>query len=214
MDSIKDYSQRKSLEIQIQEFGQIPTQLFKTAHLPKSKQIELIDVDWLTSSSSSNPEQQEEIADKPLKSFESETAEIIKKAPNPFKITAATFSDLEVKLSVKLHKSQVNDLLFLDEHLSTNKTIDPKKPELPLLCSVSNDNWIKIYSLHEHSVFRSHNVANFNLSSVDCVQILKTSALEDDLNGDDDFAGSSFESNGSNGSNDNRQVTVLIVYFN
>lgn len=31
LDSIKDYSKRKSLEIQIQEFGQIPTQLFKVA---------------------------------------------------------------------------------------------------------------------------------------------------------------------------------------
>ena len=39
---------------------------------------------------------------------------------------------------------------------------------------MSNDNWIKIYSIHERSVFRSHNVANFNLSSLDCVQIWKT----------------------------------------
>ena len=37
LDSIKDYSERKSLEIQIQEFGQIPTQLFDTPHLKKTK---------------------------------------------------------------------------------------------------------------------------------------------------------------------------------
>lgn len=47
MDSIKDYSERKSLEIQIQEFGQIPTQLFKEAHLPKAK---LLEIDMLINS--------------------------------------------------------------------------------------------------------------------------------------------------------------------
>ncbi len=37
LDVIKDYSERKSLELQIQEFGQIPSQLFTNAHLAKSK---------------------------------------------------------------------------------------------------------------------------------------------------------------------------------
>ena len=82
------------------------------------------------------------------------------------------------------------------------------KANLPLVCSVSNDNWIKIYSLHARSVFRSHNVANFSLSSVDCVQIWKSagdqsSGLVGDDNDDladeedskeDEFVGSSFES--------------------
>lgn len=87
-----------------------------------------------------------------------------------------------------------------------------KKPDLPLVCSVSNDNWIKIYSLHERSVFRSHNVANFNLSSVDCVQIWKKKANgesaynknEDELNGSSvESTGSS--SGGSGGQNANRK---------
>ena len=37
LDSIKNYSERKSLETQIQEFGQIPIQLFKSPHLAKEK---------------------------------------------------------------------------------------------------------------------------------------------------------------------------------
>ena len=41
LESIKNYSERKSLEIQIQEFGQIPSQLFKQPHLQRVK-IDLI----------------------------------------------------------------------------------------------------------------------------------------------------------------------------
>jgi len=37
LESIKSFSQRRSLEVQIQEFGQIPTQLFTQPHLPKIK---------------------------------------------------------------------------------------------------------------------------------------------------------------------------------
>ena len=41
---------------------------------------------------------------------------------------------------------------------------------MPLVCSVSSDNWLKIYSLDDRSLFRSYNVSNFSLSSVDCIQ--------------------------------------------
>jgi hypothetical protein len=60
------------------------------------------------------------------------------------------------------------------------------KIQLPLICSVSNDNWIKIYSLEDRSLFRSHNASNFSLSSVDCIQI-KTNT-QDQF----DFANSDF----------------------
>ena len=40
LESIKNYSERKSLEIQIQEFGQIPSQLFKQPHLQRRPQAE------------------------------------------------------------------------------------------------------------------------------------------------------------------------------
>jgi len=79
---------------------------------------------------------------------------------NPFRaytITASNFKDLQVKLSVRLHKDQVNQCHF----------IHTPNQQLPLVASVSNDNWLKIYSLDEKSLFRSHNVADFSLSSVD-----------------------------------------------
>ncbi len=44
LEAIKNYSQRKSLEVQIQEFGQIPTQLFTQPHLPKVKNKENLEV--------------------------------------------------------------------------------------------------------------------------------------------------------------------------
>jgi hypothetical protein len=52
LSSISSYSERKSLEIQIQEFGQIPTQLFRTPHLPRVKSDLLTESRLLTSSGS------------------------------------------------------------------------------------------------------------------------------------------------------------------
>lgn len=101
------------------------------------------------------------------------TEVVEERPPSPFRIGVHNFRDLTVKLNVKLHKSVINDLMFLDDfHSSTDN--DPQQAtsrNLPLVCSVSNDNWIKIYSLKENSVFRSFNVSDFNLSSVDCVQV-------------------------------------------
>jgi hypothetical protein len=116
---------------------------------------------------------------------------------NPFKLSASNFTQLSVKLTVKMHKSQINECIFLEQDPSQSKTkpkkaaapnlIKPNSPDfdaaksepgllLPLVCSVSTDNWIKIYSLEDRSIFRSHNVSNFNLSSVDCIQILTASS--------------------------------------
>ena len=51
LDVIKDYSERKSLELQIQEFGQIPSQLFTNAHLAKSKVDLMIEPNLLSGDS-------------------------------------------------------------------------------------------------------------------------------------------------------------------
>jgi len=51
LDTIKDYSERKSLEMQIQEFGQIPSQLFTNAHLPKCKVDLMIEPNLLSGDS-------------------------------------------------------------------------------------------------------------------------------------------------------------------
>ena len=40
---VTSYAERKSLELQIQEFGQIPTQLFVAPHLPRAK-LNLLDM--------------------------------------------------------------------------------------------------------------------------------------------------------------------------
>lgn len=124
MNSISDYSQRKSLEIQIQEFGQIPTQLFKTPHLPKAKQIgELVDLEYLSSpsalatSSSTNQSRSSPSTTTVPSSSNTEAVVVQQETPSPYRITASSFTALEVKLNVKMHKSQVNDLIFLDEHV-------------------------------------------------------------------------------------------------
>ncbi len=110
------------------------------------------------------------------------------------KLNTSNFKQLTVKLEVKLHKGQINDCLFIEQknhstqqepinsssshlieqdlHLTNSSPTEPNsKFDLPLVCSVSNDYWLKIYSLEDRSIFRSHNVSNFSLSSVDCVQI-------------------------------------------
>lgn len=51
------------------------------------------------------------------------------------------------------------------------------KSKLPSVCSVSTDNWIKIYSLEDRSIFRSFNVSNFSLSSVDYLQLHQYNTL-------------------------------------
>lgn len=120
-----DYSQRKSLEIQIQEFGQIPTQLFKTAHLPKANRID--DSDYLTISSTTPPLlssqmssiQSNSNADASLfgNSQVLQSLATVSVSSSPYRICASSFASLEIKLCVKMHKSQVNDLIFIEEHV-------------------------------------------------------------------------------------------------
>ena len=122
-------------------------------------------------------------------------------------MNASNFNQLSVKFSIRLHTGQKNDCLFIELdplvdqrkeqktptiNLIKNKNIDENadvsdatKINLPLICSVSNDNWIKIYSLEDRSLFRSHNASNFSLSSVDCVQIKSNTQDQFDFaNGD------------------------------
>lgn len=156
LDGIQDFSQRKSIEIQIQEFGQIPSQLFKMAHLPKATRID--DTDYLSSTTASMlslaaaAQQQTSNAATPSfakqmsssgggggansMSFDQQQQQQRKNSrgrakiggvgftnaiPSPYRISPGSFADLEIKLSVKMHKSQVNDLIFIDEHVPTTK---------------------------------------------------------------------------------------------
>lgn len=187
LESIKNYSQRKSLEIQIQEFGQIPTQLFQQPHLQRVKYD-------LSISPKLDPEtllQLENVKicherQKPLQQnnnsqINSEEKEIESDAYAQFKINATNFNILTVKLEIKLHKDQVNDLLFIDK----KRTSSEKHFRLPLVCSVSNDNWLKIYSMEEKSLFRSYNVSNFSLSSVSYIQVSNNQKSDEETSPDD-----------------------------
>ena len=79
-------------------------------------------------------------------------------------------TEFQVRLSLKLHhKGQINDVIFLLPNANENETsLDAHQQ--PLLCSVSSDNCLKIYSLEDRSLFRSYKVANFSVSSVVVIQ--------------------------------------------
>lgn len=176
LESIKNYSERKSLEIQIQEFGQIPSQLFQQPHLQKVK-IDLISNYSRFDSMSTDMNSLEIIMERKGSIISSDYSmdlnndQVNNDSFSQFTINATNFKDLQVKLNVKLHKNQINDCLFIEMHRKKKKRRQMDKFQLPLICSVSNDNWIKIYSLEEKSLFRSHNVSDFSLSSVDCIQL-------------------------------------------
>lgn len=209
LSSIKNYSERKSLEIQIQEFGQIPTQLFRTAHLPRVKKDLLVESKLLSKneeekmsqnylsneidkkSDLNNDEDNLRINNDPKMNLKN-VKKINKnkeKQTNPYRINTSNFKQLTVKLDVKLHKGQINDCLFIEhKNQSSNSDLNDFSTkehdfDLPLVCSVSNDYWIKTYSLEDRSIFRSHNVSNFSISSVDCLQLI---TKKDDSNDNHD----------------------------
>lgn len=155
LSKIKNFAERKSLELQIQEFGQIPSQLFDTPHLARVKLTDLVEpsLDELSIEKSAEW----------TKSSDSST-EKTRKASFKLQQPSFDFQELEVKFSQKLHKSQINDCLFLGRASGENET--------PLICSVSSDNCLKIYSLEDRSLFRSHKVSDFSVSSIDFIQLV------------------------------------------
>ena len=144
LDKIKNISERKSIELQIQEFGQIPTQLFEQAHLPKSKML-LNENDFLLIKNGKDDNELKQ--ENQLQIFN--------------RMSKLNFDSFELRFSTKIHKSQINELIFIEQ-----------SGKLPHVCSVSNDNWIKIFSLEDRSIFRSQNETNFSISSVDIIQII------------------------------------------
>lgn len=172
LESIQNYSEKKSLEIQIQEFGQIPSILFNAPHLPRAKQLDLI-MNSLALNTTTNDDQYSELTrndstEKHKNNQVQENEMMIDSNSQMFpSINVTNFDQIQVKFQIKLHKGQINDCLFIEQQNNAKKN----KYKLPLVCSVSSDNWMKIYSLDDRSLFRSHNVSNFSLSSVECMQI-------------------------------------------
>lgn len=192
LESIKNYSQRKSLEIQIQEFGQIPTQLFQQPHLQRvkydlGKSLKLDPLIPLQMQNAKISHDRQNMTQPGNVKVKNEEKEAECNTYDRFRINATNFNNLRVKLEVKLHKSQVNDLCFIE---TQNKASDKKDFQLPLVCSVSNDNWVKIYSIEEKSLFRSHNVSDFSLSSVSCIQLSNDQKIDYELNSMDDISAS------------------------
>lgn len=194
LESIKNYSQRKSLEIQIQEFGQIPTQLFQQPHLQRVKYdlgncIKLDSVSLLQLENAKISHERQQPAQQINVQIINEEKVAECHAYEQFRVNATNLSDLTVKLEIKLHKDQVNDLIFIE---TQNKASGMKEFQFPLVCSVSNDNWLKIYSMEEKSLFRSHNVSDFSLSSVSCIQLSNNQKFYDVANSDNRFAANQF----------------------
>ena len=86
------------------------------------------------------------------------------------------FNEIKLQLNVKLHKNTINDCCFVvnlnnDDLMHKSEKQKNKLHSIPFICSVSADNWLKIYSIEEKSIHRSHNLNNFSLSSIDYVQL-------------------------------------------
>ncbi len=156
LESIFDQNERKSIEIQIQEFGQIPTQLFKQPHASRIKYDSFIFEKIRFNSLDINEEIEIENKNEQLQA---------KKRSNSLNIIKLNkkFNEIKLQLNVKLHKNVINDCCFIN--------LNDSRTKIPFICSVGADNWLKIYSIEEKSIHRSHNLNNFSLSSVDYVQL-------------------------------------------
>ena len=83
----------------------------------------------------------------------------------------STFAKLELKHTVKLHKSPISDCLFIDSSsasASATSSVQGNETPLPLLvCTVSSgERWLKLYSLLERSMSCSHDLAGLGLTSL------------------------------------------------
>lgn len=156
LDKIKDLNERKSIEIQIEEFGQIPIQLFHQSHPKRARPID----------ASLNELRRLSIVDKTLEQDinpQSDSLTTIKRT--------MSFDNPTKDFDVLLHKKGINDIthVLLDNH------------SLPFICTVSSDNWLKIYSYEDRSIHRSHNINDFNLSSCDYIQIITSNGTRHTL---------------------------------
>lgn len=145
LDSITDPNERKSIEIQIQEFGQIPIQLFSQPHPKRAIPDPQTDARLHTTTTAENLPEATQSAEKP------------KITP-----TGPDFGKIRRKFDVKLHKKAINSCKGF--------ILNGTENEQPYICTVSSDNWLKIFSYEDKSIFRSHNINNMSLSCVACIQ--------------------------------------------
>ncbi|CAL1532355.1 unnamed protein product [Lymnaea stagnalis] len=150
LDSIQDEAERRSLETQIMEFGQTPKQLFKSPHPQRFKSQSIPSL--LTPAPRSHCLETVpalDIGDGPL------DIEDVKEAPKNFDL-----NKMNCHLQYTLHKDAVSEVCMSPDGLST--------------FSVSQDSFLKMYSLEEQRQLRSVNMSQMALSSCEVMEDNKT----------------------------------------
>ncbi|CAG5129217.1 unnamed protein product, partial [Candidula unifasciata] len=149
LDSIKDASERTSLETQIMEFGQTPKQLFKTPHpqrftcqsipalvssLPSPQLVETSHISEVHESATEQPGQSDPASQKAI----------------------TDLNKLTCYLQYTLHKDAVTEVRL--------------SPDGRSVFSVSKDSFLKMYSLEDQVQLRSVNMSLMALSSCEVIE--------------------------------------------
>ncbi|XP_071176660.1 protein FAN-like [Mytilus edulis] len=145
LDSISDPNERARMEIQIMEFGQTPKQLFKTQHPQKfqhpSPQGTLQFMQETKETNSPTPENSDDMLS--IDTDEDHSTATV--------FDVQELNNLELFHQYTLHKDSVTDLCLARDGRN--------------IFSVSQDSFLKMYSLEEQRQLRSVNVSSMALSS-------------------------------------------------
>ncbi|KAI8736726.1 protein FAN [Biomphalaria glabrata] len=159
LDSIQDASERRSLETQIMEFGQTPKQLFKGPHPQRFKSQNIpsyileSSLPQLTAVQSSSP---------PAKDIDLtfDTADSVDNISAMGSSSSLDLTKLTCHLQYALHKDAVAEVRLSPDGLS--------------IFSVSQDSFLKMYSLEDQRQLRSVNMSLMALSSCEVMEDNKT----------------------------------------
>lgn len=160
LDSIESDAERRSIETQIMEFGQTPKQLFKIPHPQRFTTQRIPNIiapppaQLLLEAQSSEKDTALQGSDENTSDFNSIGDETVE-APREVNLTKLTCHS-----EYALHKDAVTEVRMSPDGLST--------------FSVSQDSFLKLYSLEEQRQLRSVNMSYMALSSCEVMQDNKT----------------------------------------
>ncbi|XP_063441618.1 protein FAN-like isoform X2 [Mytilus trossulus] len=147
LDSISDPNERARMEIQIMEFGQTPKQLFKTQHPQKfqhpSPQSTVQFTQEVKEGNSPTPENSDDMLSTDTDEDQTHSTTTV--------FDVQELNNLELFHQYTLHKDSVTDLCLARDGRN--------------IFSVSQDSFLKMYSLEEQRQLRSVNVSSMALSS-------------------------------------------------
>eukprot|EP00475_Leptophrys_vorax_P040530 TRINITY_DN7526_c0_g1_i1.p1 TRINITY_DN7526_c0_g1~~TRINITY_DN7526_c0_g1_i1.p1 ORF type:complete len:744 (-),score=177.26 TRINITY_DN7526_c0_g1_i1:1856-3871(-) len=149
IESITDPNERASLELQINEFGQTPRQLFLAPHPRRYSEEDCVVEQELSSSSPSVP-----VLDLPSE-LELKIESIAENSPSQEVKNIdfeSNFKGLKEIHSVEVHRKAISSLLYLEDSED--------------VITVSQDSTLKVYSMKENKVRRSANISKLALSSI------------------------------------------------